>query len=34
MTDVGLLRKSDKATETSAPGGKAEVDFGMLEVWF
>ncbi len=32
MTAMGQQRKSAEATETSAFGGRAEVDFGRLEV--
>ncbi len=34
MSDVGQTRKSSKVGETSAFGGKAEVDFGLLKVCF
>jgi hypothetical protein len=34
LTALGQQRKSAEATETSAFGGKAEVDFGRLEVCF
>ncbi len=34
MSELGQVRKSAEATVMSAPGGKAEVDFGRLEVCF
>jgi len=34
MSELGQTRKSVTAPKMSAPGGKAEVDFGWLEVRF